>query len=51
MKHATTELKSWKAMLADTNKPVQLPVAHHTFTVRLIELGGFDAYQIDGYGD
>lgn len=36
-------------MLAAANKPVQLPVAHDALTARLIELAGFDAYQIGGY--
>jgi 2-methylisocitrate lyase-like PEP mutase family enzyme len=49
MKHTTTIRKSWKAMLAAANKPVQLPVAHDALTARLIELAGFDAYQIGGY--
>jgi len=49
MKHAITKRKSWKAMLTDSAKPVQLPVAHDALTARLIELAGFDAYQIGGY--
>jgi 2-methylisocitrate lyase-like PEP mutase family enzyme len=49
MKHTTTTRKSWKAMLAAADKPVQLPVAHDALTARLIELAGFDAYQIGGY--
>ena len=36
-------------MLAEAGKPVQLPVAHDALTARLIELAGFDAYQIGGY--
>lgn len=36
-------------MLKDSNKPVLLPVAHDALTARLIELAGFDAYQIGGY--
>lgn len=36
-------------MLAASDKPVQLPVAHDALTARLIELAGFDAYQIGGY--
>lgn len=36
-------------MLAGADKPVQLPVAHDALTARLIELAGFDAYQIGGY--
>lgn len=36
-------------MLAAADKPVQLPVAHDALTARLIELAGFDAYQIGGY--
>jgi len=36
-------------MLAEANKPVQLPVAHNALTARLIEMAGFDAYQIGGY--
>jgi len=49
MKHTNTQRKSWKAMLADADKPVQLPVAHDALTARLIKLAGFDAYQIGGY--
>ena len=36
-------------MLAAAKGPVQLPVAHDALTARLIELAGFDAYQIGGY--
>jgi len=36
-------------MLSEADKPVQLPVAHDALTARLIELAGFDAYQIGGY--
>jgi len=43
MKHAITKRKSWKQMLADAQKPVQLPVAHDALAARLIELAGFDA--------
>lgn len=49
MKHTITKRKSWKDMLADADRPVQLPVAHDALTARLIELAGFDAYQIGGY--
>ncbi len=49
MKHTITKRKSWKAMLASSDEPVQLPVAHDALTARLIELAGFDAYQIGGY--
>jgi 2-methylisocitrate lyase-like PEP mutase family enzyme len=49
MKHTITKRKSWKAMLAVAEKPVQLPVAHDALTARLIELAGFEAYQIGGY--
>ncbi|WCT13255.1 isocitrate lyase/PEP mutase family protein [Mucilaginibacter jinjuensis] len=49
MKHTLTKRKSWKAMLAGADQPVQLPVAHDALTARLIELAGFDAYQIGGY--
>ncbi|NOW96418.1 oxaloacetate decarboxylase [Mucilaginibacter sp. SG564] len=49
MKHTIAKRKSWKAMLAAADKPVQLPVAHDALTARLIELAGFDAYQIGGY--
>lgn len=49
MKHTITKRKSWKAMLAGAGKPVQLPVAHDALTARLIELAGFEAYQIGGY--
>jgi len=36
-------------MLAEADKPVQLPVAHNALTARMIELAGFHAYQIGGY--
>lgn len=36
-------------MLAGSPNPVQLPVAHDALTARLIELAGFNAYQIGGY--
>lgn len=36
-------------MLADADMPLQLPVAHDALTAKLIELAGFDAYQIGGY--
>lgn len=49
MKHTITKRKSWKQMLKDANGPVQLPVAHDALTARLIELAGFEAYQIGGY--
>jgi 2-methylisocitrate lyase-like PEP mutase family enzyme len=49
MKHTITKRKSWKTMLAAADKPVQLPVAHDALTARLIELAGFDAYQVGGY--
>jgi 2-methylisocitrate lyase-like PEP mutase family enzyme len=49
MKHTITKRKSWKALLAAADKPIQLPVAHDALTARLIELAGFDAYQIGGY--
>lgn len=49
MKHTITKRKTWKAMLAAADKPVQLPVAHDALTARLIELAGFDAYQVGGY--
>lgn len=49
MKHTITKRKSWKQMLKDAAGPVQLPVAHDALTARLIELAGFDAYQIGGY--
>jgi len=49
MKHTLTIRKSWKAMLQSATKPVQLPVAHDALTARLIELAGFEAYQIGGY--
>jgi 2-methylisocitrate lyase-like PEP mutase family enzyme len=49
MKHTIAKRKTWKAMLAAADKPVQLPVAHDALTARLIELAGFDAYQIGGY--
>lgn len=49
MKHRITKRKTWKAMLAEADKPVQLPVAHDALTARLIEMAGFDAYQIGGY--
>ena len=49
MKHTTTKRKTWNAMLRAADKPVQLPVAHDALTARLIEMAGFDAYQIGGY--
>lgn len=49
MKHTITRRKTWKDILREARKPVQLPVAHDALTARLIELGGFDAYQIGGY--
>lgn len=49
MKHTISKRKSWKAMLAAADEPVQLPVAHDALTARLIELAGFEAYQIGGY--
>jgi len=49
MKHTITKRKNWKDMLVDSDKPIQLPVAHDALTARLIELAGFDAYQIGGY--
>lgn len=49
MKHTITKRKSGKQMLKDSTAPVQLPVAHDALTARLIELAGFDAYQIGGY--
>lgn len=36
-------------MLASAKGPVLLPVAHDALTARLIELAGFEAYQIGGY--
>src|ERR1700744_295836 len=49
MKQTITKRKTWKAMLAAADKPVQLPVAHDALTARLIEMAGFEAYQIGGY--
>ncbi|HEX3385445.1 MAG TPA: isocitrate lyase/phosphoenolpyruvate mutase family protein, partial [Mucilaginibacter sp.] len=49
MKHITTHRKTWKELLEGSDKPVLLPVAHDALTARLIELAGFDAYQIGGY--
>lgn len=49
MKHTITKRKSWKELLAAAALPVQLPVAHDALTARLIELAGFEAYQIGGY--
>lgn len=49
MKHTITKRQSWKAMLKAAKHPVQLPVAHDALTARLIELAGFEAYQIGGY--
>jgi len=49
MKHTITKRKSWEAMLREAKQPVQLPVAHDALTARLIEVAGFDAYQIGGY--
>jgi 2-methylisocitrate lyase-like PEP mutase family enzyme len=49
MKHITTKRKAWKQLLKESNRPILLPVAHDALTSRLIELAGFDAYQIGGY--
>jgi 2-methylisocitrate lyase-like PEP mutase family enzyme len=49
MKHITTKRKTWKQLLKESSKPILLPVAHDALTARLIELAGFDAYQIGGY--
>lgn len=49
MKHITTKRKTWEQLLQESVKPVLLPVAHDALTARLIELAGFDAYQIGGY--
>ncbi|HWD88609.1 MAG TPA: isocitrate lyase/phosphoenolpyruvate mutase family protein [Mucilaginibacter sp.] len=49
MKHITTQRKTWQELLEGSDKPVLLPVAHDALTARLIELAGFDAYQIGGY--
>lgn len=49
MKHITTKRKTWKALLEQSKKPVLLPVAHDALTARLIEMAGFDAYQVGGY--
>ncbi|MGN6637272.1 MAG: isocitrate lyase/PEP mutase family protein [Mucilaginibacter sp.] len=49
MKHITTKRKTWKKVLEESTKPVLLPVAHDALTARLIEMAGFDAYQIGGY--
>jgi 2-methylisocitrate lyase-like PEP mutase family enzyme len=49
MKHITTKRKTWKKLLEESQKPILLPVAHDALTARLIEMAGFDAYQIGGY--
>lgn len=49
MKHITTKRKTWKKVLEESTKPLLLPVAHDALTARLIEMAGFDAYQIGGY--
>ena len=49
MKHITTRRKTWKKLLQESSMPILLPVAHDALTARLIELAGFDAYQIGGY--
>lgn len=49
MKHTIAKRKAWKTMLAEARGPVLLPVAHDALTARLIELAGFEAYQIGGY--
>ena len=35
--------------MQESSMPILLPVAHDALTARLIELAGFDAYQIGGY--
>jgi len=37
MKRAITKRTSWKEMLSEADKPVQLPVARNALTARLIE--------------
>ncbi|HEY9001381.1 MAG TPA: isocitrate lyase/phosphoenolpyruvate mutase family protein [Mucilaginibacter sp.] len=49
MKHITTRRKTWKKLLQESSMPILLPVAHDALTARLIELAGFNAYQIGGY--
>jgi 2-methylisocitrate lyase-like PEP mutase family enzyme len=49
MKHITTKRKTWKELLKESQMPIQLPVAHDALTARLIEMAGFNAYQIGGY--
>ncbi|MDB5025615.1 MAG: hypothetical protein JWP78_3370 [Mucilaginibacter sp.] len=46
MKHTIAKQKTWKAMPAAAEKPLQLPVP---LMARLIELAAFDAGQIGGY--
>jgi 2-methylisocitrate lyase-like PEP mutase family enzyme len=48
MKDINVQRKSWKALLKEAVKPVQLPVAHDALSTRLIELAGMDAYQVGG---
>ncbi|HVS90709.1 MAG TPA: isocitrate lyase/PEP mutase family protein [Mucilaginibacter sp.] len=49
MRHITVKRKTWKQLLKESAGPVLLPVAHDALTARLIELAGFDAFQIGGY--
>jgi 2-methylisocitrate lyase-like PEP mutase family enzyme len=49
MKHITARRKTWKKLLQESAMPILLPVAHDALTARLIELAGFEAYQIGGY--
>lgn len=49
MRHINVKRKSWKLILEETSKPMLLPVAHDALTARLIEMAGFDAYQVGGY--
>jgi 2-methylisocitrate lyase-like PEP mutase family enzyme len=39
---------SWKSLL-NKKKPILLPCAHDSLSAKLIELAGFDAYQIGGF--
>jgi 2-methylisocitrate lyase-like PEP mutase family enzyme len=42
------EKLTWRELLKKQS-PVQLPAAHDALTARLIEIGGFNAYQIGGF--
>ncbi len=48
MIHTNTKRKSWKEALK-SQKPLLLPAAHNALAARLIELAGFEAFQVGGF--